>query len=86
MVPMVYFGLDTIQANLVVPFVLGRRLALNPLVIFIWLTFWGWMWGIIGALLAVPMLAVFKIICDQIEPLSAVGEFLGTETKIADPS
>ena len=86
MVPLIYFGLDTIQANFVVPFILGRRLALNPLVIFIWLTFWGWMWGIIGALLAVPMLAVFKIICDQIEPLAAVGEFLGTETKIANPS
>jgi predicted PurR-regulated permease PerM len=45
--------------------------------VFIWLIFWGWMWGIIGALLAFPMLAVFKILCDHIQPLAPIGDFLG---------
>jgi predicted PurR-regulated permease PerM len=85
MVPSVYFILDNIQGNLIVPMVLGRRLSLNPVVIFVWLIFCGWIWGIIGALLAVPLLAVIKIICDQVEQLAPLGEFLGTESKIAAP-
>jgi predicted PurR-regulated permease PerM len=85
MVPSVYFILDNVQANLIVPMVLGRRLALNPVVIFIWLIFCGWIWGITGALLAVPLLAIIKIICDQVEQLAPLGEFLGTESKIANP-
>ena len=83
MIPAVYFILDNIQGNIIVPMVLGRRLALNPVVIFIWLIFCGWIWGITGALLAVPLLAVIKIICDQVEQLTPVGEFLGTESKVA---
>ncbi|HNV25119.1 MAG TPA: hypothetical protein PKI21_02580 [Nitrospira sp.] len=39
---------------------------------------WGWIWGVGGALLAVPLLAVFKILCDHLEPLHPIGEFLGT--------
>jgi predicted PurR-regulated permease PerM len=75
--PLVYFGLTAIQANLIFPMVLGRRFALNPVIVFVGLIFWGWMWGIIGILLAVPILATFKIFCDYIEPLSPIGEFLG---------
>lgn len=85
LVPLVYFTVDTIQANLIFPMALGRRLALNPVMIFIWLIFCGWIWGIIGALLAVPLLAIIKIICDQVEQLAAIGEFLGRESKI-EPS
>ena len=83
LVPLVYFTVDTIQANLIFPMALGRRLALNPVLIFIWLIFCGWIWGIIGALLAVPLLAIIKIICDQVEQLAPIGEFLGTESKAA---
>jgi predicted PurR-regulated permease PerM len=75
--PAVYFGLVAVEANLIVPMVLARRLTLNPVVVFTGLIFWGWMWGIIGILLAVPILATFKIFCDFIEPLSPIGEFLG---------
>jgi predicted PurR-regulated permease PerM len=85
MVPAIYFVLDTIEANLVSPMILGRRLALNPVVIFIWLIFCGWIWGITGALLAVPLLAIIKIISDQVEQLAPIGEFLGSESKIASP-
>jgi predicted PurR-regulated permease PerM len=82
-VPIVYFTADTIQANLIFPMALGRRLALNPVVIFIWLIFCGWIWSITGALLAVPLLAIIKIIFDHIEQLAPIGEFLGSENKVA---
>ena len=85
LVPSIYFALDSIEANLVTPMILGRRLALNPVVIFIWLIFCGWIWGITGALLAVPLLAIIKIISDQVEQLAPIGEFLGSESKVAPP-
>src|SRR6266404_3930015 len=75
--PGIYFCIDAIEANLITPALLGRRLSLNPVVVFLAVTFWGWLWGIGGALLAVPMLATLKIFCDEIKPLGAVAEFLG---------
>ncbi|MDX1540376.1 MAG: AI-2E family transporter, partial [Geminicoccaceae bacterium] len=59
------------------PAILGRRLTLNPVVIFISLLVWGFLWGTPGILLAVPLLATFKILCDNVEPLYPVGQFLG---------
>jgi predicted PurR-regulated permease PerM len=76
-VPSIYITFEVIQGYLITPMVLGLRFTLNPVVIFIWFIFWGWMWGIIGALLAFPMLTVFKILCDHIQPLAPIGEFLG---------
>jgi predicted PurR-regulated permease PerM len=75
--PALYFAINFVEGSLVTPTVLGRRLTLNPVVVFVGIVFWGWLWGIPGALLAVPLLAVFKIFCDHIEPLSPLGEFLG---------
>jgi len=75
--PVVYFGIDAVEGYLVTPALLGRRLSLNPVVIFLAVIFWGWLWGVGGALLAVPMLAMFKIFCDEVQPLAAIGEFLG---------
>jgi predicted PurR-regulated permease PerM len=77
LVPFVYFVLATLEGNFVTPWIIGRRMTLNPVMIFIGLTFWGWLWGIAGVLLAVPMLVMFKIFCDHIEPLAPIGEFLG---------
>ncbi len=73
---LIYFGLHAIESNLVTPMILGRRLTLNPLVIFISLMFWTWLWGIPGALLSIPMLMMLKIFCDHFQPLTPVGEFL----------
>ncbi|MGH7570579.1 MAG: AI-2E family transporter [Gemmatimonadota bacterium] len=75
--PGLYLGLNALEGYLITPMLLGRRLLLNPVVIFLGIIFWGWLWGIPGALLAVPILATFKIFCDHIEPLSPIGEFLG---------
>ena len=81
--PATYFLLSLVEGNFLVPLALGRSLALNPLIIFIWLIFWGWAWGVAGAVLAVPLLAILKIVCDHLKPLSALGEFLGKESKPA---
>ena len=75
--PLVYFALNFSEGYFITPTIMGRRLTLNPVVVFVGLVFWGWLWGIPGALIAVPLLAMFKILCDNIEPLSPIGEFLG---------
>jgi predicted PurR-regulated permease PerM len=75
--PAIYIVFEIIQGQIVTPMVLGLRFTLNPVAIFIWLIFWGWMWGIVGAILAFPMLAIFKILCDHVQPLTPIGEFLG---------
>ena len=77
LVPAAFLTLTMTVGTFVSPLVMGKRLTLNPVVIFMGLSFWGWLWGIPGALLAVPMLAIFKIFCDHIEPLAPIGEFLG---------
>ena len=77
MVPLSFVGLNILESYLVTPLVLGHRLTLNPVVIFLGLTFWGWLWGITGALLAVPIMVVLKIFFDHSEPLRPIGEFLG---------
>lgn len=74
--PASYLLLAALEGNFVTPMVLGRSLTLNPVVILIALTFWGWMWGISGMILAVPILATFKIFCDHIEPMAPMGEFM----------
>lgn len=75
--PLVYFLLTASEGYFVTPMILGKRLTLNPVVILLGLIFWGWLWGIVGAVLAVPMLVSVKILCDHIPPLASVGEFLG---------
>jgi predicted PurR-regulated permease PerM len=76
--PGILLVLVGINAELVMPAVLGRGLLLNPVAIFIAIMLWGWLWGLAGVLLAVPLLASFKIICERVEPLHGVAEFLTT--------
>lgn len=71
-----YFGLTNLE-SFVTPYILGSRLALNPVVVFLSVLFWGWLWGIPGALLAVPIMATVKIFCDHVQGMGAMGEFLG---------
>jgi predicted PurR-regulated permease PerM len=74
--PASYLIIATLEGNFITPLVLGRSLTLNPVIILIALAFWGWMWGISGMILAVPILATFKIFCDHIGPMKPIGEFL----------
>jgi predicted PurR-regulated permease PerM len=78
LIPASFLLINLVQGNLVSPFLLGHRLSLNPVVIFVGVAFWFWIWGVPGAFIAVPLLATFKIFCGHIESLAAVGEFLGT--------
>ena len=75
--PAVYLGIHVIEGELVTPMLVAHRFTLNPVLVIGSLIFWEWMWGIPGALLAVPMLAVTKIICDRVRPLTPIGHFLG---------
>ncbi|HEY7990609.1 MAG TPA: AI-2E family transporter [Stellaceae bacterium] len=72
----IYIGLVLLEGQVVTPTVLARRSSLNPVAVVVSLIFWFWMWGTPGALLAVPMLATFKILCDHVGPLNAIGHFL----------
>jgi len=72
----IYLLIHVIEGEFITPLILARRLTLNPVIIILSLIFWYWMWGVPGAILAVPILAIVKIICDRIKPLMAVGHFL----------
>jgi predicted PurR-regulated permease PerM len=74
--PAVYLGFGTLEGNFITPWVMGRSLTLNPVLILLSLVFWGWMWGIVGVILAVPILAAFKIFCAHIKPMEPLAEFL----------
>jgi len=75
----IYLAIHIIEGESITPLLLARRFTLNPVVVVLSLVFWYWMWGVAGMLLAVPMLATFKIVCDRIEPLMPLGHFLGGE-------
>jgi predicted PurR-regulated permease PerM len=77
LVPAAYFGLNLLEEYVVLPLVVGRRLMLNPVVVLVWIFFWGWLWSVPGALMAVPLLAILKIVCDHVQPLAGLGEFIG---------
>ncbi|MBP2298308.1 AI-2E family transporter [Azospirillum picis] len=75
--PLSFVALTTLEGNFLTPMIVGRRLSLNPIAVFVSILFWGWLWGIPGALLAVPILAILKILFDAHEPLKPVGAVLG---------
>jgi len=77
----IYLGIHFVEGEAVTPILLARHFTLNPVLVIIALLFWYWMWGVAGALLAVPMLVTFKIICDRIRPLMALGHFLGAQPR-----
>jgi predicted PurR-regulated permease PerM len=71
-----YLLLHLLEANLITPVLLGRRFTLNPVVVFVSLIFWTWLWGVPGALLSVPILVSAKVVCDRFPTLSAVSQLL----------
>lgn len=71
-----YLGLHTIESQVVTPLVLGRRMRLSPLVLMLALMFFGWLWGIVGLLLAVPLLVCVKLVLARIEGLEGWARLL----------
>jgi predicted PurR-regulated permease PerM len=74
--PAWYLLLHLLEANLITPLLLGRRFTLNPVVIFVSLIFWTWLWGVPGALLSVPILVSIKVVCDRVPAMSSLSELL----------
>jgi predicted PurR-regulated permease PerM len=74
--PALYFGIHLIEGEALTPMLLARRFTLNPVLVILSLVFWFWMWGVPGAILAVPMLAILKIVCDRVRSLRVLGHFL----------
>jgi len=70
--PGFYLVLATIEGQFIMPSILGRRLTMNPLTIFVAIAFWGWLWGALGALLAVPLLIVGMVFIKHIFPKNDV--------------
>jgi predicted PurR-regulated permease PerM len=66
-----------IGLNVLMPKIVGRRVHLNPLAVTIALLLWGWLWGAIGLVLAIPITATIKVICDHVEGWEPVGRWLG---------
>lgn len=75
--PGIFLGVAFVEGMLITPTVLGASLTLNPVAIFVGMLFWGWLWGIPGAFLSVPILMCIKIFCDRIPSMKAVGDLLG---------
>jgi predicted PurR-regulated permease PerM len=71
-----YLLIHVIEGEVLTPMLLAKRFTLNPVMVIVSLVFWFWMWGVPGAILSVPMLAVTKIVCDRVRPLAAYGHFL----------
>ena len=71
-----YLLIHLVEGETVTPMLLARRFTINPVLVVLSLVFWYWMWGVPGAILSTPMLAITKIICDRIRPLMAFGHFM----------
>jgi predicted PurR-regulated permease PerM len=74
--PLIFVVIAAIEGQIVTPMIVGQRHALNGVVILVSIAFWGWIWGIIGALIAVPLLVTAKVFADHVDGLRPFGEFL----------
>ncbi len=72
-----YAGLSSIEGQLITPYSVSRRLEMNTVVVFITVALWAWLWSVAGMIVAVPMLVVFRVLCDHIPGLERLGNFLG---------
>ena len=77
----IYLGIHILEGETITPMLLARRFTLNPVMVISSLMFWDWLWGIPGALLSTPLLAVTKIVCDHIEVLTPLGHLLGASSE-----
>jgi predicted PurR-regulated permease PerM len=76
-VALVSMGVASVEGFVITPWLMGRAGEMSPVAMFVGLAFWGWIWGIPGLLLAVPIMMVTKALCDHVESLQFIGELLG---------
>ncbi|UWR21370.1 AI-2E family transporter [Sulfitobacter sp. S190] len=74
--PLGYQVLTGIEGQFITPWLVGKRLEMNTVAVFLTVVIWGWLWGIPGALIAVPFLVVFKVVCENVTALKIIGNFL----------
>ena len=86
LVPLAYVVISSLEGYVITPLIVGRRLSLDPVAVFIGVLFWGWLWGVPGTLLAVPILAAVKIACHRFEGLEPVAALLGRQSPDAVPA
>jgi predicted PurR-regulated permease PerM len=85
--PMLTFAvIHAIESNIVSPFIVGRRLSLSPVSVFLSVMFWGWLWGIAGALIAVPVLIGLRSVCRRVRGLRLLRLFLEGDRREPPPS
>jgi predicted PurR-regulated permease PerM len=75
--PISFFSITSMTGNFIVPLILSRSLTLHPVIIFIGVIFGGWMWGVVGALISIPLLSILKIFSNNIRSLIPLSKFLG---------
>ena len=68
----------TLVGNLLLPWLTGRHTRMNPVAVFAGMIFWGWLWGLWGLLLGLPILMMIKALCDHVEDLRPIGELLSS--------
>jgi predicted PurR-regulated permease PerM len=73
----VALAITSLEGFLLTPALMGRAARINGVAMFLSLLFWSWLWGVIGMIVAVPLMMVLKSVCDRIESLQPVGELLG---------
>jgi predicted PurR-regulated permease PerM len=74
--PAVFLIITSLEGQFITPQILGDRFSMNPLLVFLSIIIWGWIWGYIGALLAFPLLVSTKIICQSVDVLRPIADFL----------
>ena len=84
--PALYALLNGLEGSIITPAILGRRLTLSPVVVFVALIFWGWIWGVAGALMAVPLLVMLKVVAEHIEKLNPLSELLSHRSRAPAPA
>ena len=72
-----YLMIHVAEGETITPMLLARRFTVNPVLVMVGVIFWYWMWGVCGAILSTPMLAITKIVCDRIDRLKPIGHFIG---------
>jgi predicted PurR-regulated permease PerM len=72
-----FMTISFVEANFLTPTIIGKRMMLNPLAIILVVGFWIWLWGPLGGVIALPLLIMFKVICDHTPPLRVVGALIG---------
>lgn len=80
-VPGAFLVLTILEGQVITPAVLGRRMSLSPAIVFVSVIAWGWLWGITGALIAVPLTTSLKVVCDHSPLLQLLGSFLSNDSK-----